>query len=310
MVTTVTLNPCIDRTVEIEKFVYGGTNKVVETRNDVSGKGINVNIVLQHLGVENTAIGFDYEENSERLNRFFKELGCRYSLVKVKGSLRINIKIFDLSASVMSEFNEGGGRVQTEDVARFIETVGKQLEQSSILVVSGSVPPGVPMDIYERVIHQAKEKGVKTILDASGELLKRGIKAKPFLIKPNEEELSATYQVTLETIDDIVEAARKVICDGVEYVCVSRGGKGAVFVSRDHVYTAEPMQVQIKGIQGAGDSMVAGFCYAIEHGMDEEAIFRYGVACATGSLTHPGTQLCMKEDMDELVPLIQIHKIK
>lgn len=108
MVITVTLNPCVDRTIEVEKFQYGGTNKVLMTRNDISGKGINVNLVLQHLGIENLATGFDYQEDTKKLTGFLDRLGCRYKLEPVEGSLRVNVKIFDCATSVMSEFNEAG----------------------------------------------------------------------------------------------------------------------------------------------------------------------------------------------------------
>lgn len=309
MVITVTLNPCVDRTVEIEEFRYGGTNKVLMTRNDISGKGINVNLVLQHLGIENMATGFDYQEDSKKLTGFFDRLGCKYMLEPVSGSLRVNIKIFDCSTSTMSEFNEKGSPVTTENVECYLKMLFGLLEGASVIVVDGSVPPGVPDDIYRRIIDEAGRRGVKTILDASGELLKKGIKAKPFLIKPNQDELGATYGITVGGIDDIIHVARKVIQDGVTYVCVSRGSEGAVLVSEDHIYVAEPIAVDIRGVQGAGDSMVAGFCYAIEKGMGEKELLRHAVACATGSLLHPGTQLCKKEDMETMLSRVRISEI-
>lgn len=309
MVITVTLNPCVDRTVEVEKFLYGGTNKVIMTRNDISGKGINVNLVLQHLGIKNLATGFDYQEDTKKLTGFLKGLGCNYRLEPVKGSLRVNIKIFDRSNSVMSELNERGSAVTAENVESFLKLLYAQMEKASVIVTDGSVPPGVPDNIYETIIEEAGKRGVKTILDASGELLKNGIKAKPYLIKPNEDELGATYGVTVRGIDDIINVARRVIRAGVTYVCVSRGREGAVLVSKDHVYVAEPIAVDIKGIQGAGDSMVAGFCYAIEKGMNETQLLRHAVACATGSLLHPGTQLCEKEDMEAMLSRVRIFEV-
>lgn len=309
MVITVTLNPCVDRTIEVEKFQYGGTNKVLMTRNDISGKGINVNLVLQHLGIENLATGFDYQEDTKKLTGFLDRLGCRYKLEPVEGSLRVNVKIFDCATSVMSEFNERGSAVTAENVDSFLKLLYTQMDLASVIVVDGSVPPGVPEDIYERIIEEAGKKGLKTILDASGELLKKGIKAKPFLIKPNQDELGATYGVAVQNLDDIIRTARKVIEEGVTYVCVSRGSQGAVLVSKEHVYVAEPLTVDIKGIQGAGDSMVAGFCYAIEKGMNETDLLRHAVACATGSLLHPGTQLCEKEDMEVMLSRVRIVEV-
>lgn len=309
MVITVTLNPCVDRTVEIEAFRYGGTNKVLATRNDISGKGINVNLVLTHLGIDNMATGFDYLEDSKKLTGLLNRLGCAYLLEPVEGSLRVNVKIFDCSTSVMSEFNEKGSPVTGENVERFLALLYGQMERASVVVVDGSVPPGVPSDLYETVIREAKKRGVKTILDASGELLNNGIKAAPFLIKPNEDELGAAFGAEAACLGDVVALAKRAVDQGVTYVCVSRGGKGAVFASRDHVYAADPLKVDIKGIQGAGDSMVAGFCYGIERGLGEADLFRHAVACATGSLLHPGTQLCEKADMEAMLPKVCIHEI-
>ena len=115
--------------------------------------------------------------------------------------------------------------------------------------------------------------------------------------------------MAVQNLDDIIRTARKVIEEGVTYVCVSRGSQGAVLVSREHVYVAEPLTVDIKGIQGAGDSMVAGFCYAIEKGMNETDLLRHAVACATGSLLHPGTQLCEKEDMEAMLSRVRIVEV-
>lgn len=308
MITVVTLNPCIDKTIEIETFLHGGTNIVRKIRNDISGKGINVNIVLQHLGVENGAVGFNYKEDRGRFLGFLDELGCAHSFVDVEGSLRTNIKIFEQDSSIMSEYNERGGVVREKDIKNFMEILEYELDCSAILVVNGSVPPGVSSDIYERIIEMGNKKNVKMIMDASGELLKNGIRANPYLIKPNQSELSLTYNKELNTLDDIVELGKRVVAEGVSYVCVSRGSEGAVFITKSDVYIAAPLSLEVKGVQGAGDSMVAGFCYALEQGLSDEAIFRHGVACASGSLKHPGTQLCSKEDMEELLPQIQIGK--
>lgn len=175
--------------------------------------------------------------------------------------------------------------------------------------MDGSVPPGVPTDIYARIIREANKLGVKAILDASGELLTKGIKAKPYLIKPNKVELEASYGEKLKTTEDIVRVARRAISAGVSCVCVSCGSEGALFITEDRFYEAAPIKVPIRGVQGAGDSMVAGFCYALMHGMEGKELFAHAVACATGSLLHPGTKLCEKTDMKAILKRVQIKKI-
>ncbi|WP_334104635.1 1-phosphofructokinase [Muricomes intestini] len=309
MIATITLNPCIDRTVEIEKFLYGGTNNVLNTRDDISGKGINVNSVLQHLGIENLSTGFNYKEDAAKLTDFLKKLGCSFKHVEVNGELRTNIKIFDTEKSVMSEFNEKGHAVSKEHVDGFLRLLEDEMDKIDVLVVDGSVPPGISADIYKEIISMANQKAVKTILDASGDLLKFGIDAKPFLIKPNVDELEYTFNRKIENEEEILKTAKDIVSSGIKYVCVSRGSKGAVFVSDKASYIVDPVKVDVKGVQGAGDSMVAGFCYAIVNGLPEIEIIRHGVACATGSLIHSGTKLCRKKDMEYFLPQIKIHKL-
>lgn len=308
-VVTVTLNPCIDRTIEIEKFLYGGTNKVLATREDISGKGVNVNLVLKHLGIPTLATGFDYINDHKKLVDFFKKIDCPFVLEPVEGSLRVNVKIFDTSTSVMSEFNDRGGMVSKKAVDAFLEKLYETFDNAEVIVVDGSVPPGVPTDIYAKIIEEAERKNVCTILDASGELLSKGIKAHPYLIKPNEAELAATYGVKLNTKADIVKVARMAIADGVSSVCVSRGSKGALFVTAQAVYEADPIRVDVKGVQGAGDSMVAGFCYGLSKKLGDKDLFAHAIACATGSLLHPGTELCEKADMEAMLQKVVIRQL-
>lgn len=309
MITTITLNPCIDRTVEIKNFSYGGTNLVLNTKNDISGKGINVNRVLQKLDIENMALGFNYLNDSKKLHDELEKIGCHHEFVDVNGSLRVNIKIFDNQTTVMSEFNEKGEEVFDENIQEFMKTLKKNLSRTSILVVNGSVPPGISCSIYKEIINMAKEKNVKCILDAKCDLLKQGLEALPLLIKPNEKELSETYGVVLETERDIINLSKKIVKKGIKYVCVSRAEKGAVFITSENVYKIDPIEVTVKGVQGAGDSMVAGFCYAISNNMSEVDIIKYGVACATGSLVHKGTELCGRKDLNEFLPQVVLHKL-
>lgn len=305
-IVTVTLNPCIDLTITIEEFLYGGTNKVIKTKKDISGKGINTSIVLDNCGLENIAAGFSFTRDSEQLAECLKKKNIKTYLIQIPGELRTNVKVFDNSKKVMSEFNDKGTYVEEKYCEKLLELLKNLMESADILIVSGSVPPGVSQEIYRTTAEIANSYGVKVIVDASGELLTKAIKAKPFLIKPNEDELRSTFNLSAETEEEIIEAANRIIMEGVNYVCVSRGSKGAVLISKDTIYSAKSMSVEIKGIQGAGDSMIAGICYAIKHGLNESDYLRYAVAAATGSLLHEGTQLCEKAELLDLVNRVEI----
>ena len=309
MVTTLTLNPCVDRTITINGFRYGGTNKITNVRSDISGKGINVSIALHQLGRETLCVGFNYS-GDDTLTRDLSRMGIAYDLVDVPGKLRINIKAFDADKHVMTEFNEGGGPVSAEDVESLMNRMDAYIERSDIMVINGSAPPGVPSDLYKRMIEKTNAYGKKAILDAYGPLLTEGNKAAPFLIKPNRDELEASFGCKIHSLDDSIAIARKIIVEnGVKYVCISMGKEGALLVSGDRAWFSEGADVPVRGVQGAGDSLVSGICMAILDGVSEPEILHYGVAVAHGSLIHDGTQMCMPEDFKQMMELISVREI-
>lgn len=310
MITTITLNPCIDKTIEIDTFKLGKTNIVRSVREHIGGKGINVSVVLGRLNVENKAAGFIYREDERRVMQFLQNEGCRTCFTEAAGRLRTNVKIFERNTGRMSELNEKGKLIDSGDLDRFFEELDENLKDTSIAVINGSVPPGVPADTYKRIIQRANENGIITVLDASGELLRKGIEANPFLVKPNLQELEETFQKKLDTLEKIVHMGQELVKGGVKYVCISLGSEGAVLVTDAHAFFAEPLQIEVRGVQGAGDSMVAGFCYGISNGCSEEEIFRYGMACAAASLIRPGTELCKKKDIEKMLPLVRITCLK
>lgn len=310
MITTLTLNPCIDRTVTISGFAYGGTNHVDHFRCDVSGKGINVSIALNNLGEETCCLGFNFTDNDSVLTGFLNNNHIANDFLTVSGQLRTNIKIFDKKTSVMSELNESGFTVEPESVEKLIKKVEAYLPKTSLLVLDGSVPPGVPKDIYKVLTEMATRYGVKTIIDAYGDLLLEGIKAHPYLIKPNKDELEEAFGEKITTNEDAIRVSRKIISEGVSLVCVSMGKGGALLVSKDKAYFSPGADIKVKGVQGAGDSLVAGMGLAIIHNMPCSDMLRYGVAVAHGSLLQEGTQMCTKESFQKMLPLIYTEEVK
>lgn len=309
MITTVTLNPCIDKTISISDFKYGELNRVVGTRADVSGKGINVSIALSQLGEETKCLGFNYLRDDMVIKRRLGESKIPYELIDVEGTLRTNVKIFDTKNRVMTELNERGHSVTMEAVERLKKLVKKEALKSDIMVFNGSVPKGVPKDIYKTLIEKVKEEGVKAVLDAEGELLLQGIKAKPYFIKPNIFEFENAFKTKFSNNNDIVNAAKRIIDQGVTIVCVSMGEAGAVIVSHKEGWFAPGSKLNVKGVQGAGDSLVAGICMAVEKGYDTKEMLRYGVAAANASLIREGTLLCTKEDFKRMLSEVKIEKI-
>ena len=309
-IVTLTLNPCIDRTITIEKPIeIGGTHKVSSTREEVSGKGINVSGVLNNWNVPTKCLGFDFRGSKLPVARALRDRGIPAWLHSVDGKLRCNIKVFDNTERTMTEFNEKGMEVSDKDMEAICLLIEKQLnemDQDDLLVITGSVPPRVPTDFYQQVIERAGEKGIRTVLDASGDLLKEGIKAKPFALKPNKEELETILGHKIQSEEEICEVCNFLIEQGIEYICVTLGDKGAKLICREGIYHADPLDLEVKGIQGAGDSVVAGMCVAISEGKKPEDILKYAMAAAAGSLILEGTQMCRWEDFQRFLPEINV----
>ena len=283
-VLTMTLNPCIDRTVYMESFEVGATNIVKKVIEEAAGKGINVAIGLNHLQVPVKALGFAYIEDADKLYGKLDAEKIPYSFVEVEGRLRVNQKLFDESKSEMTECNEKGMSVAEEDVEKLLQHVKTELSDASVLVLSGSVPPGVNKDIYTVMTTMANEAGVKVILDASGELLLEGVKAKPYLIKPNKEEFEKSFGCIKEDKFD------ELLGYGVRYICLSLGSEGAKMISKEGICSRPAINVPIRSLQGAGDAMVAGLCKAI-YEKKEEKMLDYALHMAASTIMLEGTQM-------------------
>ncbi len=308
-VTTLTLNPCVDRTINIQSMIYHGTNKVKSVQNDISGKGINVSAVLKNFGITTRCLGFNYSEGARVVEQFLDDLEIPYDFVRVPGHLRTNIKIFEEASQSMTEFNEAGLSVPKEALNKLMDKISSCTLKTRILTLSGSLPTGVPATTYRNIIQSANLRGCRTILDASGPALVEGIKAAPYMIKPNVQELSSAFAKELkegQTLNDIIQELLK---QGIQYICLSAGDKGTYLATSRRILYAEALDIPVLGVQGAGDSMVAGMAMALLYNKTDEEALAYGMAAAGGSLGHQGTKLCLKEDLERLLPLVRIHEI-
>lgn len=306
MIVSVTLNPCIDKTIYLDQLAVGEYNRVCSTRTDVCGKGVNMSIALSHFGIPTCCTGFNFKENGKLLEKVLEREGIPYDFVMAEGEIRTNVKLFDRSSQVMTEINERGFKVSPQMIDALLEKVDGLLSECSILVLSGSIPPGVPADIYGVLIRMAHKKHVKTVLDAAGEPFLLGLREKPTLIKPNDFELGQAFPKETQNGVPPLVIARKIVESGISYVCVSMGGDGALLVDQSHAYRAKALPIQVKGLTGAGDSMVAGMCCAIYKGLSSREMLRYACAAAAGSVRLEGTLLASQSDLKELLPQVEL----
>ena len=311
MITTVTLNPCIDKVVTVKEFKYGGLNRIKESKIYPAGKGINVGVAFKQLGGEVICLGINYQENGEIITNYLEQRAVNHDFVMVGGAVRTNLKVIELKENVMTEINESGYPVNNQQLQKLKNKLFTYASHGKIMVFSGSVPRGVGSNIYRDLITEVKRNNpaLKIILDTEGELLLEGIKAKPWLIKPNKYELEMTFNKKVTTKNDMVAVARQIIKQGVEIVCVSLGAEGALIVNYEEAYWSPGLSLEVKGTPGAGDSLVAGICRATEQNLSLAEMLIRSVAAASASVIRPGTRLCQRKDYQKFLLAIKLEKI-
>lgn len=309
-IITVTLNPAIDKTVEINHLKVGSVNRISSVRVDAGGKGINVSKVIKNLGGESLALGILAGRNGDFIKAYLDSLNIDNGFVFVKGETRTNLKVIDTLNLSNTDINERGNPVKPEDLAAVEESIFRAINENSILILSGSIPEGIPKDIYATWIEKAKEIGAKTILDADGELLKEGLKAGPYMVKPNIHELEKLYDKKFNSMNEIIETARELFSLGVEKVVVSLGGDGGLFMDKNNVIHAKGLSVPVKSTVGAGDSMVAALAAALEREYSLEETVVLATATSAANVMTSGTQPAELEAILELAKKVKFEQIK
>ncbi|MDV3426425.1 MAG: 1-phosphofructokinase [Bacillota bacterium] len=314
MIITLTLNPAIDKTAEINEFLVNKVNRVSSIRLDAGGKGINVSKVINVLGGSSIAVGIIAGNNGNFIKNFLDENGIRNDFVLEKGETRVNLKVVDNINHTHTDINESFavsmdvlGKVEE----KIIENLNKSKDENNIVVLSGSIPQGLSKSCYREIIDSLKGTKAKVILDAEGELFINGIESSPYLVKPNIDELKSTFNKEINSSSDIVNVSREcIISKGVAYVVVSMGGEGSLYVSKDKAFVVKGFKVKVKSTVGAGDSMVAALAYAIEKNFVIEKAAALASASSTATVMTEGSQPGKIEDINEFLKKIQIENLE
>ena len=306
MITTICLNPALDRTVTVDSLVPGHVNRIRTARTDVGGKGVNVAVVCRRLGLDAQVIGCAGVDGYSKLRAKAKAEDISCDFHTVEGAIRINTKVVPLDGSGVTELNEPGPTLTAEDLDVFFDMAAEAAAGSDYVVITGSLPPGCPVHTYRNLIEMLH---VPCILDVGGAALAEGVKAKPFLIKPNHHELAATDGRELHTLGDIRAAAQTFVDGGVRHVVVSLGKDGALYVGVEGCFYAPEIPVEVRSTVGAGDALVGGLLYGlVKHGTMREG-FRAGAAAGTASVMTEGTQLINLDDFERLLTQVQIQDL-
>lgn len=304
-VITITLNPSLDKTYLVQGLLPGKLNRVQTVFEDAAGKGINVSKNIQSWGFQSVAFGFLGGYVGRRMEELLDQV-IECDMVLIEGTTRINIKIKDEISGDLTEVNEPGPVVGKEDVEKLVSKLQNSIEQNDVVVVSGSAPKGVDATLYQQLIEVAKSKGAFVALDADKEAFLKGLQSIPSMIKPNEVEVQwAIKKQEPCTLDELVTFGKSKIREGIEWVVISRGKDGAIFMDATQTLIGKGLKVDVKSPIGAGDAMVSGMIFGKCSGWDFETTCRFAMAASVAAVVTEGTKT---SDMDVVQQWIEkIH---
>lgn len=309
MIVTVTMNPAIDKTVDIEALERGGLNRIQKVEYDAGGKGINVSKTIRELGGKSIAAGFLGGNAGRTIEAVLQEKGIPGDFIWVDGETRTNTKVFEKTGEV-TELNEPGPHISKEQMEQLIQKLEGYADDQTLFILAGSIPNGVDKGIYAEIIRRVHTHGAKVLLDADGELFRNALDAGPDMIKPNRVELEeyAGYDYRA-SVEELLQTAREFRGKGIGTVAVSMGKSGAMFVRDGYEVKCPALSVKAHSTVGAGDAMVAALAYAWDEGLDNEQTVRMCIATSAGAVTTIGTKPPARELVDDLMKQVVIETL-
>lgn len=309
MIITVSMNPAIDKTVEIDALQPGGLNRIQKVEYDAGGKGINVSKTIHELGGESIATGFLGGNAGKTIENVLNEKKIKNDFIWVDGETRTNTKVFEKSEAV-TELNEPGPVITNEQITELMTKLKGYAAEDVLFILAGSIPAGVDKYVYAEIIHAVHEKGAKVLLDADGDLFRNSLAAGPDIIKPNRAELEEYAGIDYRASDEeLLGLARELRSRGIDTVAVSMGKSGAMLVSSDSEVRCPALSVKAHSTVGAGDAMVAALAYSWDKGLDGEETIRLCMATSAGAVTTIGTKPPTRELVEQLKEQVIIERI-
>lgn len=300
MIITVTMNPAIDKTVEIHRLVPGGLNRIQKVEYDAGGKGINVSKTIHELGGTSIATGFLGGNAGKTIENVLNERNIKNDFIWVEGETRTNTKVFEENGEV-TELNEPGPVIGEEQLKALMDKLEAYADENALFILAGSIPSGVDKQIYADIIRLVHAKGAKVLLDADGDLFRNSLDAVPDMIKPNRVELEEYAGIDYRSSDEeILNLARELLGRGIDTVAVSMGKSGAMLIRNGFEVKCPALAVKAHSTVGAGDAMVAALAYSYDQKLGHEETARLCMATSAGAVTTVGTKPPKKEEVEEL----------
>jgi 6-phosphofructokinase 2 len=306
MIATVTLNPSLDRTITVDGLVVDETNRWTSTRLYAGGKGIDVSRAIHEMGGKTVAYGFVGGVAGRTVEILLDEEGVPFSFTPIEQETRTNFIIGDTKTAQQTRIDAPGPRISKREFERFHSKMRRISPRPDLMVVGGSIPPGLPVEIYYDIISEAKSFGIRCMLDSEGKWLEAGIKARPYLVKSNIHETEMLAGREMADEPSIIEAARDLVSMGTQIAVISRGKDGIIAATGDEVIRAVPPEVKVKSAVGAGDCLIAGMAIKLARGQQLLEACRLATAMGTACVLTPGTELCHRADVERLLPQIEV----
>lgn len=301
LLVTVTLNPALDLTMEVGGIVPGETTRVLTVRRDPAGKGINVSRAIQEFGGRTLACGLLGGHTGDLVERYLVEEGVPAAFNRIEDQTRENVIMRDRSGAADVRLSAPGPRVLPEELDRLKKRVCCLPEDPAAIVLSGSLPSDVGPDAYADIMHEARRRGIPTILDADGETLRASLGAGPLLIKPNRHEASMALDRELRTREDLLGAATELRDAGAERVALTGGAREVVFAGSQGVLVASPPDVEAVSPVGSGDAFLGVLALRLLEGLPEEEALRWAVAAGAATAATPGTMPAHRDQAEALL---------
>lgn len=309
-VATITLNAAYDLVGRLKRIELGEVNTVETLGLFPAGKGINVAKVLNDLGVEVAVGGFLGEDNQGDFEHMFRVTGLQDKFQRVTGKTRINVKITETEADV-TDLNFLGYQISVEDWQKFVVNSLDYCKEFDIVAVCGSLPRGVTPELFADWLLQLHQAGVKVVLDSSNAALTAGLKANPWLVKPNHRELESWVGHSLPTLNDIIVAAKKLKAQGIANVIVSMGANGSLWLSDNAVVQAQPPKCEnVVSTVGAGDSMVAGLIYGFVNNLSQQETLAFASAISAFAVSQSNVGVSDRALLEPILKQVKVTLIE
>lgn len=307
-IMTLTLSPAFDRHCFLSSFLPERENFISSSFTEAGGKGVNVSRALLQNGIDCFSLVLLGEENGPEFRALLEKDGLSPICLSVPGRIRENLTLHP-SDSGETRISFSGFSASSDVLKRVTEEVKSRLGSGDYLTLTGSVPSGIPMPEILDFVHTVSEIGIKTVIDSRSFSLSDLISAKPFLIKPNREEISRYLGKEISDFSQLADSARSLFLSGVSNVMISLGSEGALLCCSAGVFVARPPKISPLSTIGAGDSSIAGFLSASLSGLPAAGCLARAVAFGSASCLRPGTLPPFPADVSKLLPEISVEKI-